>query len=361
MKTVLHFITGLNYGGAEHMMYKTLEHLNHSKYRLLIGSMVGGTFEPELRKKYPVFVLNATNIFKLPFAFLKLRKLIKKEKVNLIHSYLFHANILARFAAIGTGAKVISSIRIKEIDKNSHNIIDSWTCALVDKYTCVSDSVRDFVIQKEKIEPSKIITIPNGLDFSKFALSIDVDKKLKTLDVKRPVLASVANLRTTKDYPTLFKAMAIVLRTKKVHLLVVGKGECEEEYKRIAHNLSLDEYVHFLGFRSDVLEIISASDACVLSTFYEGQSNSLLEYMALKKPVIATDIEENREVIIDEVDGLLVLPRSPEKMAEAILRVLENTSLRIKLINNAYTKVRKNHDIERVAKQTEKIYAELMR
>src|SRR3989344_2482777 len=359
-KTILHFITGMNYGGAEHMMYKTLEYLDHLKYRLLIGSMVGGTFEPELRKKYPVLVLNATNFLKLPFALWRLRRLIMRENDDIVHSYLFHANILARFAAIGTGAKVISSIRIKEIEKESHNVIDAWTSWLVDKYTCVSNSVREFVIRKEHISSDKIITIPNGLDFSKFEIKIDQDKKLKELCVTRPVIVSVANLRTTKDYPTLFNAMAIVLRSQKIHLLVVGKGECEAEYKRIAHELALDEFVHFLGYRSDALEIVSASDVCILSTFYEGQSNSLLEYMALKKSIIATDIEENCEVITDEVEGLLIAPRSPDKMAEAILRVLNDASLKTKLINNAYVKVRKNHDIIRVAQQTEKLYEELL-
>ena len=307
-----------------------------------------------------MFILNAASAFKLPLTLFKLRKIIRQEKVDIVHSYLFHANILARLAAIGTGAKVICSIRIKEIEKKSHNWIDAWTSFLVDKYTCVSDSVRDFVIQQEKILPQKIITIHNGLDFSKFDIKINLDKKLAEFGVKRPVIISVANLRNSKDYPTLFKSMAIMLRTKKVHLLVVGKGECEEEYKRIAHELALDEHVHFLGYRSDALELIALSDACVLSTFYEGQSNSLLEYMALKKPIIATDIEENREVVEDEVDGLLVMPRSPGQMAESILRVIDDTHLRTKLINNAYAKVRKNHDIIRVAKQTEKLYEALM-
>ena len=360
MKTVLHFITGLNYGGAEHMMYKTIEHLDRRKYRVIIGSLVGGALEKELRKKYPVYVLNCKTPLQLPIAILKLRKIIKNEKVDIVHSYLFHANIIARFAAIGTDAKIISSIRIKEVAKKSHNNIDSWTSFLVDKYTCVSESVRDFVIQKEKINPEKIITIQNGLDFSKFDFKINIEKKLKEFNVKRPVLISVANLRTTKDYPTLFKAISLILEKQEVHLLVVGKGECEEEYKNIVHELGIEKYVHFLGYRADALELIYSSDICVLSTFYEGQSNSLLEYMALKKPIIATDIEENREVINDEVEGLLIPPKNPEKMADAILRLLEDETLRTKLINNAYEKVKKEHDISRVAKQTEKLYEEVI-
>ncbi|HLC32916.1 MAG TPA: glycosyltransferase [Candidatus Nanoarchaeia archaeon] len=357
---VLHFITGLNYGGAEHMMYKTIEHLDRSRYNIFVASLVGGTLEPELREKYPVFVLNAAKVFAFPFALFKLRNIIKKEKVDLVHSYLFHANILARFAAIGTGAKVVSSIRIKEVEKKSHNIIDAWTSFLVDKYTCVSDSVRDFVICKEKISPEKIVTVPNGLDFSRFAFTIDAEKKIKDLEFKRPVIVSVANLRNSKDYPTLFKALSIVLRTKNVHLLVVGKGECEQEYKKIAHELGIDAHIRFLGFRGDALELIAASDLCVLSTFYEGQSNSLLEYMAFKKPIIATDIDENREVITNGTEGLLVPAQHPEKMAEAILRVLNDAKLRKTLGMNAYARVCKDHNIIRVAKQTEQLYEEMM-
>lgn len=359
MKTILQFITGLDYGGAENMMYKTIEHLDKKKYKIIIASLVGGTLEKELRKKYKIYMLNCNTLLHLPIAILKLRKILKKEKVDILHSYLFHANIVARFSAVGTRAKVISSIRIKEIVKNSHNIIDSWTSWFVDKYTCVSESVRNFVIEKEKINPEKIITIQNGLDFSKFHFKTDSENKLKELNVKRPVLISVANLRTTKDYVTLFKAVSVILNDIEIHLLVVGKGECEEEYKKIVSELRLEKYVHFLGYRADVLELVSVSDICVLSTFYEGQSNSLLEYMALKKPIVATDVEENREVITDEVEGLLVPPKNPKKMAEAIIRLLKDDVLRTKLINNAYEKVKKEHDILRVAKQTEKLYEEL--
>ncbi|HLF54658.1 MAG TPA: glycosyltransferase [Candidatus Nanoarchaeia archaeon] len=360
---VLQFITGLNPGGAEMMMYKTIEQLNHKKYEIVICSLVGGSLEKEISKKYKVIVLNAQSVFSLPAAILKLRKIIKKEKIDIIHSYLYHANIVSRIAAMGTKAKVISSIRIKEIKKKSHNIIDALTSGLVDKYTVVARNVREFIIKKEGISPERIITIPNGLDFKKYEVKVDKKKKLKELGLKKDskILISVANLRKTKDYPTLFKAVKLVLNHYPVELLVVGKGEAEEEYKKIAEQLGIMKHVHFLGFRKDEvkIELVKISDICILSTFYEGQSNSLLEYMAMEKPIVATAIEENIEVIDDGKEGLLTKPKSPELMEKAIIKLLEDKMLREKLARNAYNRVKKYHDIKRVAKQTEKLYEEL--
>ena len=359
MRTVLSFITGLSPGGAENMMAKTIKHLNKDKYRIIVCSLVGGALEEELRKDFPVFILNAKTPFHLLPAIFKLRKIIKKERADIIHSYLFHANIISRIAAIKTGAKVISSIRIKEIAKPSHNIIDSLTKRLVDKYTTVSESVRQFVIKKEHINPNKVITIPNGLDFNRMKPKASASEKRKELGLSKEdaIILSVAHLRKTKDYPTLFNAMT-PLRQTNTHLLVVGKGEAETEYKKIAQQLELDN-VHFLGQRKDVFDLLNIADVCVLSTFYEGQSNALLEYMAAKKPIIATDIEENREVMDNGKEGILVPPQSPNELARAILTLLTNQKLPQKLANNAYARVKRNHDIKRVAKQTEELYESL--
>ncbi len=358
---VLQSITGLNPGGAEMMMYKTIENLNHDKYEIIVCSLVGGSLEKEIRKKYKLIVFNAASVFSLPTAILKLRKIIKQEKIDIVHSYLYHANIVSRIAAINTGAKVISSIRIKEIRKKSHNIIDALTSGLVDKYIVVAKNVRNFIIKKEKISPERIITIPNALDFKKLDVKVDEQKKLKELGLKKDskIIVSDANLRKTKDYPTLFRALKLVLNHYPVELLVVGKGEAEKEYKRMAEQLGIMKHVHFLGFRNDVLELMKISDICILSTFYEGMSNSLLEYMAMKKPIVATAIEENKEVIDDNKEGLLIKPQSPELMEKAIIKLLEDKKLGQRLAENAYKRVKKYHDIKRVAKQTEELYEEL--
>jgi len=358
---VLQFITGLHLGGAEKMMLRTIEHLDHNKFDLQVASLVGGELEKEISGKFPLHLFNTPHLFDFFTAINKLHRLIKKEEYDLIHSYMFHANIIARIAAVGTNAKVISSIRIKEIKYWHHTLIDALTSFLVDKYTCVSESVRQFVIKKEHLRPEKILTIPNAIDFNQFPKKVNILAKKKELgiDEKTPVIMSVANLRKTKDYPTLFNALAIVLHTQNVHLLVVGSGEAEEAYRKIPAALGISENVHFLGFRDDVFELIMASDLCVLSTFYEGQSNALLEYMALKKPIIATDIEENREVITNGKEGILVKEKNPTQMAEAILHAITDKKTATTMANNAYARVTKEHNITTTVRSTEELYQTL--
>ncbi len=354
---ILQFITGLNPGGAEMMLLKTLNNLDDEKYNLSVASLTGGKLESQFRK-HNLTVLNCNRMITAPFAVLKLRKLLKRKQIDIVHSYLFHANIIARLAAIGLRTKVISSLRIKETGIGSHVLIDKLTKNLVDHYTAVSDAVRKFAIETEHIPSNKITTIRNGLDFKQFNIKVNADKKRKELGINKNarVIVSVANLRASKDYATLFHALKEAEEANIV-LLVVGDGEQRQQLEKMVKELRIP--VVFLGYRNDVLELLSIADICVLSTHYEGQSNALLEYMAMSKPIIATDIEENREVI-DKHSGILVPPKQPKIFAEVIKKILHDPSLAKQLGENAHKRVKQLHDIKRVVRQTEELYEKLL-
>ncbi|RMD58212.1 glycosyltransferase, partial [Candidatus Woesearchaeota archaeon] len=258
---VLYVITGLERGGAENALLRLLKKIDRKKYSPAIASLVGGDLEAEFRKLAKVTILNAKKITDALRAVKKIRTIIKNEKIDIVHSYLYHANIIARLAAVGTKAKVISSIRIKEIKKRSHNCADRLTQRLVTHYTAVSESVKKFMIAYG-IPESKITTIPNGIDLEEFKIKISKTEKRKSLGIpeRAPIIISVANLRKTKDYPTLFEALAQVRKKHKAELLVVGRGEAEKEYRKKAEQEGVMSATRFLGYRPDVKELIAISD-----------------------------------------------------------------------------------------------------
>jgi glycosyltransferase involved in cell wall biosynthesis len=280
----------------------------------------------------------------------KLRKIIKKEKPDILHCILFHANIIGRLAAVGLKCKVISSIRARE-DNKPRNLFDKITQGLVDVYTTNSNALKDFV-QSYGIDKNKIKVIENGIDFTKF----------KNTCVKTgSTLISVANLRKQKDYPTLLRALAIVQKKREVELLIVGSGtDYEDEAKTVTD--TIDELklknVKLLGYRKDVQELLSTSNIWISSTLYEGQSNSLLEAMMMKKTIITTDIPENSEVVRNEKEALLVPIQSPEKMADAIMRILDDKHLAFELATAAYNRVQK-YDINNTINELETLYRQL--
>jgi len=354
---VLEVITGLGAGGAERMLEKTVKGLSRKKFDVCVAALTDGVLRADVEKYCPVYVLNVRSVFDFSSAVKKLRQIILEKNIDIVHSYMFHANMVARFAARGTKAKVICSIRVKEVSRPWHVWFDIWTQKKVRLYTAVSDAVRIFMIEKG-LPSAKIHTVPNGIELEKFSKSIDVKKKKVALGVQNgeKVVVSVANLREQKDYPTLLRTVALLKKEFPVRLLIIGDGETRLELERLCVKLNIADCVNFLGFREDVAEIVKCADVCVLSTFYEGQSNALLEYMAAKRPVVATDIEENREVVEDEKTGLLVPIANPRAFADHIRVVIADKALSRRLINNAYKMVQKKYSMKRVIMDTEELY-----
>lgn len=354
---VLEVITGLGAGGAERMLEKTVKGLNKRKFDVFVAALTDGVLRADIEKHCPVYVLNVKSVFDFSRAVKTLRQIILEKNIDVVHSYMFHANMVARFAAKGTKAKVICSVRVKEVSKPYHVWFDVWTQRKVKVYTAVSDAVRMFMIEKG-IPSAKIRTVPNGIELEKFSKSIDVKKKRVSLGVQKDekVVVSVANLREQKDYPSLLGAVALLKKEFPVRLLIVGDGETRLELERLCVKLNVADCVNFLGFREDVADIVKCADVCVLSTFYEGQSNALLEYMAAKRPVVATDIEENREVIEDERTGLLTPIANPRAFADHIRVIINDKALSRRLVDNAYKMVQKKYTMKRVIANTEELY-----
>ncbi len=356
-------ITGLNVGGAENIMLNTINNLDKSKYEIIVCSLLSGTLEKELRKNYNVIVLGMNNIFSIPRAIFAMHKIIKSRGIQIIQSHLFHANFISRLAAIGTSAKVIATVHSTKVDRWWYSFLDGLTSSLVEKYIAVSEGVRDYIMSKSGIPGSKIVVIPNGIDLSRFSNRVNVAKKRAELGLNKSskVIISVANLREGKDYPTLFTALKIVLNYHAVELLVVGKGESEMVYRKAAENLGISEKVHFLGYRDDVIDLLKSSDVCVLSTLYEGQSVAILEYMASGKPIVTTDIKENRELLRGERDALLVPVKDADAMSGAIIRLLDDKKLTKKLINSALRRVSEYHDLRKMVSHVQRVYEKVLK
>lgn len=140
------------------------------------------------------------------------------------------------------------------------------------------------------------------------------------------MIGIVARLTPQKGHRDLLEAMAIVCREQPVHLMIAGSGPLESELKALSCQLGIEQFVHFLGSREDVLEILPCFEALVLPSLWEGFPHILLEAMALEVPVIATDVSGSRELIKTGETGLLTPPADPQALAQAMLRMLNEPS-----------------------------------
>ncbi|MHA1252165.1 MAG: glycosyltransferase [Candidatus Helarchaeota archaeon] len=362
---ILYVITGLVAGGAEIMLKRIVSKLNKNRFEIILCSITKtldlyNDLKLYIKKIYCINVKKQTDFFN---AVIKLRKIILKEKPEIIHCFMPHANILGRISAIGLGIRVISSLWVVLLEKKYLNYLDSITQFLVDIYTVNSNALKEYV-KKFHINSKKIYVVESGLDFSEFKPMNNCDDLKSKLKLSNnPILTMVAHLRKQKDYPTMLKAIEIINKELQINFLICGYGHpFEDETRRIKHIIKdLDlKNVKMLGFRKDIQKILAITDIWVSSTLYEGQSNSLLEAMAMKKPIITTNIPENAEVVRHKQEAILVPIKSPKKIAEAVILLLKNKILATSLAENAYKRVRKKYNIMNTVKKLELIYTHLI-
>lgn len=232
-----------------------------------------------------------------------------------------------------------------------------WMSKSATAFLVKSDSVAEEV--KTVIHNKKpVISIKNGIDFSLFDKSAKYNNLRAELGIKDSdyVVSNVAVLNERKGQQHIIDAVTRLRKKMPIHLLLAGEGPEEEKLKKQVSNLHAEEYVHFLGRRSDVNCILSNSNVFVLSSYHEGLPNALMEAMSMEIPCIATDVGGVKQLIEDGVSGLIIEPKSSIAIANAIVAYVEDKSMAAMYARHAYEKVYNEYRQQSVAEELEKIY-----
>ena len=362
---IAYLITDLDVGGAENSLYQLVTHLNPQRFSTVVYSLSGeGKIAEKLRDKgIEVICLGAKNIFNIS-VFFKLIKLLKCQKPQILHTYLFHANFIGRIAGrIASVPIIISSVRTMEKQKWHHVYLDMLTCWMVDKEVCVSKDVEGFVRKYARVPSYKLTTIYNGIDFKELTLTKNAEEKKKELSINRfsSIIGTVGHLTVAKGVIYLLKAFKLILEGfPNTCLLVVGDGPQEKKLKKLALELDISSAVRFLGFREDAIDIMNTMDIFVLPSLWEGMPNVILEAYALGKPIVSTSVGGAKEIIKDGQTGFLVSPKDWRNLADSIKLLLKNPKMIEEFGNRGKEFVSKNFSLDRMVKTTEKLYEELI-
>jgi len=200
------------------------------------------------------------------------------------------------------------------------------------------------------------LVIHNGFDFTRVERAVP-DVRSEAAGVTPPgttVVGMVAEFNQYKDYRTLIEAARIVSRKRDdILFLTVGNGETLETSRRLADGLA---NVRFLGKRKDVEAVVAGFDIGVLCSFIEGLSNSIMEYMALGKPVVATDGVGTRELVADGETGLLVGQSDAFAVAAAIEYLTDHKDVARRMGQAGRTKLRDEFSLSRMVEETIALY-----
>jgi glycosyltransferase involved in cell wall biosynthesis len=351
-KKILHLITGLEIGGAEMMLLKTLPQMQDVFDNRICCITGHGPMGEKLEKAgIVVYYLDLKNIFDLGIIW-RFRKIIKEFRPEILVTYLIHADLFGRiFGRIFGIKKIICSVRVKLIQTKYLPLLfsDALTSPLVTHYHFNSQTVAEMYRKFFFLPKSKITVIPNGLEIEKYDIRINIKNKKESLGIYQDkiIIGCVAKLRKQKGYKYLVSAFAEVLKNNKdVFLLLVGDGDERENIEKQIRYLNIANDVMLLGNRDDIPEILQIIDIFVFPTLFEGMSNALMEAMAAGKPIIATDIPENRELIENKKTGLLVPIEKSVALAQSIEELLGDENERETIGNNAKQKSLENFAID---------------
>lgn len=299
---ILHVITSLATGGAEHLMVDLLPRLRDlgNEVELLIFDGTRTPFYEQLEAAgIKIHSLGVGGNVYNPLNIFKLVRFIRKYDVIHTHNTACQLFVpVAKCLTLG-GAKLVTtehSTSNRRRGKWYFEILDKWMYAKYKNIICISEpseeSLRGYLGNTYPI-----MTIKNGVDVGRFLNAMPVDLGLE--DCKK--ITMVAGFRYEKDQPTVIKALKFL--PENYHVLLVGDGEKRGELETLIASEGLVERVHLLGIRSDVPQILKSSDVVVMSSHREGLSLSNVEGMASGHPFVASDVEGLREV----TDGYGVL------------------------------------------------------
>jgi glycosyltransferase involved in cell wall biosynthesis len=292
-------------------------------------------------------------------ALVRLVKLLRRRRVDVVHTHLFGADLWGRIAArlAGTGTVVTTAHNVDSWKKPTHLVIDRCLAAATTRLVAVSAQVRQFY-EEHGIARGRWEVIYNGVDDAGpivrnrdalLALGVGVDE---------PTVGLIGRLVPTKRPDLFLDAVARASRSvPRLRALILGDGPLRAKAEQQAHRLGVAERTVFAGLRRDVPAFLAGLDVLVFSSEREGLSVAMLEAMAAAVPVVATAVGGTPELIEPGVTGLLVPPGDPQALADAILRVLQHPDEAGALTRAARARVRSRFTLRGMIEAYEDIYA----
>jgi len=362
MNKVLHVLTDTNIGGAGRYLFNLLAGLPSKKYEFFVACPGGGELEKELKAREIRYFTLTGGESSLSFKHVKeILRIIKKERIDIVHT---HASLSGRIAGRMAGCRVI--LTRHGLDIKNKGLIKRLIAYIIariftDKIIAISRAVKINLIETG-VPADMIKIIHNGIDLSRFDL-IEPTLRLELgLSNDTTIIGVVARIVGEKGYEYILKAMPKVLELHPSALLViVGDGPLKAQMQELAGKLGIYENTIFLGYRRDVEKLVADFDLFVLPSINEGLGLSLLEAMALGKPVIATEVGGIPEVIKNGKNGLLIPPGDEKALAMAILKILSSKDFSRKLGQVAKETVYEKFSAISMAQKTVELYDDILR
>lgn len=365
---VLHLIDSSEVAGGERYLLDLIR-CSDPAFEHIVVLSYEGPFSSQLRDQQIRYILVRMNSRFSMRSICKIRDFILNEKIDIVHTHGYRCNFYGRLACLSTGTRNLATVHVSLYDyvdtppwlRRAYLLVEKATSPLASSYLCISDAMRND-LRSLGIRDEKLMVIHNGVDLEVFYPREPPANLYDELRIgsHRPVIGTAGRMVTEKGQIHLIEALPYLLdHWPELRCLLIGTGPLMDNLKKRVAALGLSETCIFPGVRMDMPDVYPLLDLFVLPSLREPFGLVLLEAMASNIPVIATAAGGPIDFIQSEVNGILVPPADPMKLAEQIDMMLSNPDRARTLAERGYETVKRGFDVRKTVRTIEQTYHSL--
>lgn len=362
---VCQLITSLGLAGAERCVYELATRLDRGLFDVEVIALRGGLVADWLTQAgVPVTVLDVRG----RWDFVKLgdlAALLRRKRIDLLHTHLFHADLAGRLAAHRAATPhLVHTVHVAEARfRPWQYAFARLTAGRCERVICVSNAVCRHHRRHSGLPPGDYIVIPNGIEAARFRRDEDLRRQTRRewgLADDQILLAFAGRLDKQKGIDTLLSAMShLGARGNPANMVIAGVGPAQHAVENFIVHGEGGRHTRWLGLVPDIRPVLSAADILVMPSRWEGLGLSAGEAMAAGLPVIATSVAGLSELVIDGQTGILVAPDDVVGLVEAIERLAGDAPTREHMGQAGMRRVAEHYSMDTFIKAHERLYVEV--
>ena len=370
---ILFVIDGMEFGGGERVFTQIINGLPLDQYESFLASGPQDSFYQAISQtpvqRYPVDFSNRFN----PAIMFRLIKIIKDNQIAIVHGQGARAEFFARLASgfsrktmyVSTVQMPVEGYDVGPMKMLLYGAFDRFSERFVDRFLVVSSVLAQSMIQGHGIPQEKVVKIYNGIETDHYKPRDQEEGRRRvrqeySVNDNEILIGSLGRLVWQKGFEYFLQSIPILIQEiPGARFMLVGEGSLRQELERQARLLGIQDRLVFTGHRSDIRDIMAAMDVVVIPSLLEGFPMITLEAMAMEKPIVTTSIDGIMEQITDGREGLLIAPKNPPALAQAVKRLVDDPDYARSLGINARAKVVRDFSVHKMIAETIKVYETL--
>lgn len=371
MKKILLYTDTPQTGGAELQMFLLAKFLNKEKFTpILVCSSY-----PTLDKWCENFEKEGIKVIRLnvkhkhdPRHYTQLKKIIKKEQIDLLHAHIWNPASCRYAYALGSKIPLITTEHDPFPLPTFKNFLKKRSLRRVKRIIAISQNNKELLATLYPKQAVKITVIPNGIDTTWWQSQLlritedDIKTIKKDIFGAKPdtfIITCIAELHERKGQKYLLKAVPeIAADFPNTKIVLIGDGPDRANLEKLIKKLKIERHIALLGKKKRIPRLLKSSNIFCLPSRREGFGLVNLEAMMIPLPIVATKVGGIPEVVTD--NGILVEPENSDALAEALKKLISNQDLRKKLADAGYNRVLKHFDAKKMAEKYETVYTEIL-